>query len=124
MANPPYVSDDELATLAPEVRDHEPRRALVSGPTGLEAIEELLAEAPRWLAAVRAFVCELAPDQAERGVELARRRRARRRGGARRPHRPAPRARGPRARRELALREDEVDGAGQHVLQRRAASTA
>src|SRR5207244_4026897 len=32
VSNPPYVSDAELAALAPEVRDHEPRAALDGGP--------------------------------------------------------------------------------------------
>ena len=44
LANLPYVSDEEWSTLAPEIRDFEPREALVSGPTGLEAIEALLAD--------------------------------------------------------------------------------
>jgi release factor glutamine methyltransferase len=72
VANPPYVRDDELATLSPEVRDHEPRRALVSGPTGLEAIEELLDAAPRWLAPHSVFVCEIAPLQADAAQARAR----------------------------------------------------
>ena len=42
VANLPYVSEREWASLAPEIRDHEPRPALVSGATGLEAFEELL----------------------------------------------------------------------------------
>ncbi len=37
VSNPPYVSEEEWACLSPEVRDHEPRIALVPGPTGLEA---------------------------------------------------------------------------------------
>ncbi|HZT74960.1 MAG TPA: peptide chain release factor N(5)-glutamine methyltransferase [Terriglobales bacterium] len=45
VANPPYVADDELASLAREVRDYEPRAALVSGPTGLEAYEKLVPQA-------------------------------------------------------------------------------
>lgn len=64
VANPPYVSDGELPELEPEVRDHEPRCALVSGPTGLEAIEELLDAAPCWLASPGVFLCEIAPHQA------------------------------------------------------------
>jgi release factor glutamine methyltransferase len=51
LANLPYVSEGEWEDLAPEIREYEPRDALVSGPTGLEAIqaltEELLALAPR-----------------------------------------------------------------------------
>jgi release factor glutamine methyltransferase len=72
VANPPYVRDDELATLAPEVRDHEPRGALVSGPTGLEAIALIVGDAPRWLAPHGVLVCELAPAQANDAVALAR----------------------------------------------------
>jgi release factor glutamine methyltransferase len=37
VSNPPYVSAAEWIELAPEVRDHEPRSALVPGPTGHEA---------------------------------------------------------------------------------------
>jgi release factor glutamine methyltransferase len=51
VANLPYVSEDEWEELAPEIREYEPRDALVAGPTGLEAIqalaEELLGLAPR-----------------------------------------------------------------------------
>ncbi len=36
VCNPPYVSEKEFTQLAPEVRDWEPKKALVSGPTGLE----------------------------------------------------------------------------------------
>lgn len=34
-SNPPYVTPAELAALAPDVRDHEPRLALDGGPDGL-----------------------------------------------------------------------------------------
>jgi release factor glutamine methyltransferase len=42
LANLPYVGEEEWDGLAPEIREYEPREALVSGPTGLEAIEALL----------------------------------------------------------------------------------
>ncbi|MBY0512966.1 MAG: peptide chain release factor N(5)-glutamine methyltransferase [Gemmataceae bacterium] len=35
VSNPPYVTPTELAGLAPDVRDHEPRLALDGGPDGL-----------------------------------------------------------------------------------------
>ena len=73
VTNPPYVREDELPGLAPEVRDHEPTGALVSGPTGLEAITELVGDAPRWLAPGGVFVCEIAPSQADDAAALARR---------------------------------------------------
>lgn len=42
LANLPYVSESEWEGLAPEIVQHEPREALVSGPTGLEAIASLV----------------------------------------------------------------------------------
>lgn len=42
LANLPYVREDEWADLAPEIAGHEPREALVAGPTGLEAIRALV----------------------------------------------------------------------------------
>jgi release factor glutamine methyltransferase len=56
VANPPYLAEAEYATLDAEVRDWEPRAALVSGPDGLEATRRLLPGALRiarpggWLA--------------------------------------------------------------------------
>jgi release factor glutamine methyltransferase len=44
VANLPYVSEPEWGSLQPEIREYEPRDALVAGPTGLEAIEALLAD--------------------------------------------------------------------------------
>ncbi len=42
LANLPYVSEGEWEGLAPEIREHEPRTALVAGGDGLEAIRSLL----------------------------------------------------------------------------------
>ena len=42
VSNPPYVCDHELESLQPEVSDHEPRRALVSGADGLNLIRQLI----------------------------------------------------------------------------------
>jgi release factor glutamine methyltransferase len=44
LANLPYVSEGEWEGLAPEIREFEPREALVAGPRGVEAIEALLGE--------------------------------------------------------------------------------
>lgn len=72
VSNPPYVAEHEVASLPPEVRDHEPRRALVGGPRGTEALERIVAEAPGWLAPGGTLVCELAPHQAAGMAERAR----------------------------------------------------
>ena len=70
VANPPYVAADE--ELPPVVRDWEPADALVSGPTGLEALELLVAEAPSWLDPAGTLVLELAPHQGEAMAAQAR----------------------------------------------------
>lgn len=50
VSNPPYVTDDEYAGLAPEVRDFEPRAALAAGPEGLDDIRGVLHAAAASLA--------------------------------------------------------------------------
>ena len=66
VSNPPYVAEHEVAGLPREVAEWEPRGALVSGPTGLEALEHLVDHALEWLdPAAGVFVTELAPHQAE-----------------------------------------------------------
>jgi release factor glutamine methyltransferase len=72
VSNPPYVSEAEFDALPPEVRDHEPRGALVAGPTGREALEHLVDHAPAWLVPGGAIVLELAPHQAGAMAERAR----------------------------------------------------
>ncbi len=47
-ANPPYLSDADLAAAPPELA-FEPAGALVSGPTGMEAVEAIAAGAPEHL---------------------------------------------------------------------------
>lgn len=46
VSNPPYVPADEIKSLQPEVRDHEPLSALISGTDGLAHIRTLLRDAP------------------------------------------------------------------------------
>ncbi len=70
VSNPPYISEAEYVELAPEVRDHEPKSALVSGVSGLESIELLLRAAPRWLREHAAFVCEIAPHQRDDAIAI------------------------------------------------------
>jgi release factor glutamine methyltransferase len=60
VANLPYVRADEWNALEPEIRLYEPRDALVSGADGLDAIRELVADAP----AGARVALEHAPDQA------------------------------------------------------------
>jgi len=50
VSNPPYIAHDEIASLAPEVRDYDPTIALDGGSDGLVAYRAIAAQAQRLLA--------------------------------------------------------------------------
>jgi release factor glutamine methyltransferase len=64
VSNPPYVRQGDIAALAPEVRDFDPRRALDGGPDGLAAYRALAADAGRLLGPRGGLVVELGQGQA------------------------------------------------------------
>jgi release factor glutamine methyltransferase len=72
LANLPYVSEAEWEALAPEIREYEPREALVAGPTGLELIEGLTAELASMDDPPAAVVLEIGADQGDAVAELLR----------------------------------------------------
>jgi release factor glutamine methyltransferase len=65
VSNPPYVVTPVIATLAPDVREHDPMLALDGGPDGLSAYRIILAQAPGLLAPNGLVVLEIGHDQAE-----------------------------------------------------------
>ncbi|MBM4023726.1 MAG: peptide chain release factor N(5)-glutamine methyltransferase, partial [Planctomycetes bacterium] len=65
VSNPPYVRDDEVDALPRDVREHEPRQALVAGPRGVEVIERLLGQAIDRLVPGGWLVLEAGPAVAE-----------------------------------------------------------
>jgi release factor glutamine methyltransferase len=69
LANLPYVREDEWQGLAPEIIEHEPRDALVAGPSGLEAIRGLL-EAMGRSAATPVLALEVGAGQAPEVTSL------------------------------------------------------
>lgn len=71
VANLPYVSEDEWAELEPEIREYEPRSALVPGPTGFEAIEALV-EVMTAVAKRPQLALEIGAGQAEVVTRLVR----------------------------------------------------
>lgn len=62
VVNPPYVSETEYETLPEDVK-REPKVALVSGPSGLEAIQRVGAAASEWLRPGGVVVCEIGERQ-------------------------------------------------------------
>jgi release factor glutamine methyltransferase len=63
-SNPPYIVDAELATLDPEVRDHEPRLALDGGKEGLDYYRRIVVDAPSFLEINGILVLEVGHKQA------------------------------------------------------------
>lgn len=63
VSNPPYIRDDELPGLEPEVRLHEPETALTSGTDGLDLVRRLIPEAAAVLKPSGWMVLEVDPAQ-------------------------------------------------------------
>lgn len=64
VSNPPYIAADEMAGLAPEVRDWEPHLALSPGGDGLDAYRAIAAGAGARLMAGGRLMLEIGPTQA------------------------------------------------------------
>jgi release factor glutamine methyltransferase len=65
VSNPPYIASGDIAMLASEVRDFDPRLALDGGPDGLACHRKIAASAPALLAPGGALIVELGIGQAE-----------------------------------------------------------
>lgn len=70
VANPPYLSEQDWRGLPDEIRLHEPREALVGGPTGTEVLARIAEEAYRWLGVGGWLLCEIGETQAEAALRL------------------------------------------------------
>lgn len=62
VSNPPYVAQDEMAALSPEL-SHEPRMALTDEADGLEAYRAIAARARDFLAPRGRLIVEIGPTQ-------------------------------------------------------------
>lgn len=70
-ANLPYVASGEWESLAPEIRDHEPRDALDGGADGLEQIRRLIATAEPNLLPGGAVLIEIGAGHGSQAITLA-----------------------------------------------------
>ena len=71
VSNPPYVSRQDAASLAPEVREYEPDLALFAGGDGLDVYRRLLPEARYEIAEEGRLILELGVNQAQPVADLA-----------------------------------------------------
>jgi release factor glutamine methyltransferase len=65
VSNPPYIASDDIAALAPEVRDFDPRPALDGGPDGLDCYRAIAATVSTLLKPGSALVVELGAGQVQ-----------------------------------------------------------
>lgn len=70
VSNPPYIPTNDIAGLAPEVREHDPMLALDGGADGLDAYRALADQLPRLLAAQGVAALEVGSGQADQVAEL------------------------------------------------------
>ncbi|MFW2543486.1 peptide chain release factor N(5)-glutamine methyltransferase [Primorskyibacter sp. 2E107] len=68
VSNPPYIARSEMAGLAPEVREYEPRMALTDEADGLSAYRAICACAPGHLEPGGRLIVEIGPTQ---GADVA-----------------------------------------------------
>ena len=65
VSNPPYVTEADMASLARDVRQYEPRAALVAGPRGTEIIAALIPQAAERLREGGYLLIEISPGLEE-----------------------------------------------------------
>jgi release factor glutamine methyltransferase len=70
VSNPPYISRGEWDGLPADVRDYEPRRALLAGDSGLELIERLVRRAGTFLKPSGYLIFEIGEGQRDRVLGL------------------------------------------------------
>lgn len=64
-SNPPYVSESEYEELPKDVKNHEPKLALVAGPNGTSVIERLIEQSEQKLAPGGWLLIEFGPATAK-----------------------------------------------------------
>lgn len=70
ISNPPYICSEELQTLQPEVREHEPQIALDGGEDGLRFYRQIVEEGPAYLKKDGVIMLEIGCDQRRAVTEM------------------------------------------------------
>jgi release factor glutamine methyltransferase len=72
LMNPPYIPTRDIATLAPDVRNHEPMLALDGGADGLDCYRKIFSQFPLYLSPHALILIEVGVHQAQDVAELGR----------------------------------------------------
>ncbi len=70
VCNPPYVTETEFQTLDRNVKDYEPKSALLAGPDGLDIYRRIIEQANRFLKPDAALMLEIGYRQGKAVREL------------------------------------------------------
>jgi release factor glutamine methyltransferase len=70
ISNPPYIRTAEIASLSPEVREHDPMAALDGGEDGLAAYRLIAGQARGFLRAAGYLALEIGHDQRDSVTDL------------------------------------------------------
>ena len=70
-SNPPYIPDCEMAHLAANVLDWEPKLALSGGKDGMDVISQIIAKAPKVLNPHGLLIIEIATSTRDQALALA-----------------------------------------------------
>lgn len=70
VSNPPYIASKVIDTLAPEVRDYEPRLALDGSEDGLVFYRRIIEETPKFLYSSGYLLLEIGYDQGQAVKEM------------------------------------------------------
>lgn len=70
VSNPPYIRSEVIETLMPEVKDHEPLKALDGTEDGLYFYREIVRQAPKYLKKEGRLYFEIGHDQGAEVSEL------------------------------------------------------
>ncbi len=71
VSNPPYIAKKDLAGLAPEIRNFEPKKALCGGIDGLDFYRRIIPQAPDYLSRGGYLLLEMGYDQAAAVKKIA-----------------------------------------------------
>ncbi len=69
ISNPPYIKEDDIKTLSPEVKQ-EPRLAQIGGKEGTEIIEKIIKTAPQFLTAGSLLALEIGDKEGQKVLQF------------------------------------------------------
>ncbi|MDR0288218.1 MAG: peptide chain release factor N(5)-glutamine methyltransferase [Clostridiales bacterium] len=70
VSNPPYIPEEDITALEPQVKDYEPQAALNGGRDGMDFYRKIISQAPLFLSNYGILMLESGINQSDKIVEL------------------------------------------------------